>query len=173
MKRGFTLIELLVVIGIIVILMAAAIVAINPFRQFAMANNAARWSGVTTIQNAISQRIVDNKGRYNVCPAGATVTDCPATGDTAPTGTNVCMGTGTLAATVVTGICDSYYDIDPCIVSGTPSYVGALPVDPQNGKYESSTNYNTRYQIHCDAATGRITISAPDAQLGETISITR
>ena len=171
-KKGFTLIELLVVIGIMVILMAAAIVAINPFRQFAMANNAARWSGVTTITNAISQRIVYNKGRYGVCPTGATVTDCPGTGDTLPTGTFVCMGTGTLA-TPVTGVCESYYNIDPCIVSGTPSYVGALPVDPQNGKYESSTNYNTYYQIRCDATTGRITISAPGAQLGETISIIR
>jgi prepilin-type N-terminal cleavage/methylation domain-containing protein len=36
--KGFTLIELLVVIGIVVILMTAALVAINPFRQFAMAN---------------------------------------------------------------------------------------------------------------------------------------
>ncbi|MDQ5951176.1 MAG: hypothetical protein QG639_453, partial [Patescibacteria group bacterium] len=38
-KHGFTLIELLVVIGILAVLLAITLVAINPARQFAQANN--------------------------------------------------------------------------------------------------------------------------------------
>ena len=155
---GFTLIELLVVIGIMVILMAAAIVAINPFRQFAMANNAARWSEVTTIQNTVSQRIVDGRGAFGVCPAAAAVTDCPATGDTLPT-------TATIMGSAV-----GQYDICGCIV---PTYIAALPYDPQAGSYTDCTTYNTGYNISCDPGTGRTTICAPTAQLGETICITR
>jgi prepilin-type N-terminal cleavage/methylation domain-containing protein len=165
MKRGFTLIELLVVIGIIVILMAAAIVAINPFRQFAMANNAARWSGVTTILDAVSQKIVDGKGTFGACPATAAVTNCPATGDTIPTtATNMADSTSD-----PTG-----FDICSCIVN---TYVASMPYDPQSvtaaHKYTSCADYNTGYKISCNATNGRITIEAPDAQLGETIKITR
>ena len=168
--KGFTLIELLVVIGIIVILMTAALVAINPFKQFAMANNASRWSGVTTTMNSISQRMVDKKGIFGSdCLAGATVTNCPGTGDIVPTGSNVCMGVGALAV-VESGKCDSFFDMYGCIV---PEYIGTIPFDPQTGKFTSSTNYNTRYTIKCDATAKRITIAAPDAQLSETITITR
>jgi prepilin-type N-terminal cleavage/methylation domain-containing protein len=167
--KGFTLIELLVVIGIIVILMTAALVAINPFKQFAMANNASRWSGVTTTMNAISQKMVDKKGIFSACPTGATVTNCPGAGDTVPTGDNVCMGVGVLAVPE-TGKCDSFFDMYGCIV---PEYIGVIPFDPQTGKFTSDTNYNTRYTIKCDATTKRITVASPDAQLEETISITR
>jgi len=167
--KGFTLIELLVVIGIVVILMAAALVAINPFRQFAMANNAARWSGVTTIMNAVSQRIVDKKGSLDW--------DCngDGTNDPIPTGSNVCMGAGVLAV-VDTGKCDSFYDICGCLVSDADAdfddYIAVMPADPQK-KFESCSNYNTGYTIKRDATSGRITITAPYVQLGETISITR
>lgn len=59
---GFTLIEILVVIGIIAVLAAIVIVAINPARQFAQARNAQRQSNVDTILNAIGQNLADNKG---------------------------------------------------------------------------------------------------------------
>jgi len=155
--KGFTLIELLVVIGIIVILMTAALVAINPFKQFAMANNASRWSGVTTMMNAISQAMVDGKGAFKCTPAGAIVTDCPAKGDTAPTTTPTIMAN--------TG----GYDICSCLVD---EYVATMPYDPQTGSYASCTDYDSQYSISCSTANGRITIAAPGAQ-GETILITR
>ena len=45
-KKGFTLIELLVVIGILAVLLTIVLIAINPGRQFAQANNTKRRSDV-------------------------------------------------------------------------------------------------------------------------------
>ena len=159
--KGFTLVELLVVIGIIVILMTAALVAINPFKQFAMANNASRWSGVTTTMNAVSQMMVDGKGALKCTPTGAAVTDCPAEGDTVPlSDTNMADLTSD-----PTG-----YNICDCLVD---EYVATMPYDPQTGSYTSCTTYDSQYSISCSVANGRITIKAPDAQLSETITIPR
>jgi len=138
MNRGFTLIELLLVIGILVILMAATIVAINPFRQFALANNAARWSGATTIMDAVYQNVVDNAGTFT-CAAGV----IPATA--------TIMGSGT-----------GQYNICSCLV---PTYLSVMPHDPQTGSYTDCTTYNTGYNISRDATTGRVIMCAPDTQI--------
>lgn len=71
LRKGFTLIELLVVIGILGILLAIVLIAINPARQFALSNNTKRSSDVSTILNAISQYMVDSKGK---APTGLTAT---------------------------------------------------------------------------------------------------
>jgi type IV pilus assembly protein PilA len=62
-NQGFTLIELLVVIGILGVLLAIVIVAINPAKQFAQANNTTRRSSVIALLNAVNQYSADNTGK--------------------------------------------------------------------------------------------------------------
>src|SRR6266581_797361 len=73
-QEGFTLIELLVVIGILAILLAITLIAINPARQFGQANDTKRRSDINAILNAVGQYAASNSGNL---PAGitATVTD--------------------------------------------------------------------------------------------------
>ncbi|MDP3685775.1 MAG: type II secretion system protein, partial [bacterium] len=88
-QKGFTLIELLIVIAIIGILAAVVIIAVNPGRQIALGNNAARQSAVNSILNSLGQFGADNAGLYpdpitavaagtnsviGTCAAGATCT---------------------------------------------------------------------------------------------------
>lgn len=149
-KKGFTLIELLVVIGIIAILAGIVIVAINPARQFAQARNTQRSANVTTILNTVGQRLSDNKGIFETgCAAGA----IPETA--------TIMGSGV-----------GEYDIAPCVV---PTYVSSMPFDPSatGAHYTSNADYNSGYTIIKDATSGRVTVSAPSAELSEVIGITR
>lgn len=69
-NKGFTLIEILIVIGIIAVLAAIVLVAINPARQFRKANNSQRTANVNAILNAIGQYTVDNKGTLPSIPDG-------------------------------------------------------------------------------------------------------
>jgi len=74
-QKGFTLIELLVVIGILAILLAIVLIAINPARQFGQANDTRRQSDVTQVLNAIGAYEADNAGQL---PAGIPVSPTPA-----------------------------------------------------------------------------------------------
>src|SRR5438876_7897236 len=71
-QQGFTLIELLVVIGILAVLLAITLIAINPARQFAQANNTKRAGDVNAILNAIGEFAADNHGTL---PTGIDATD--------------------------------------------------------------------------------------------------
>jgi prepilin-type N-terminal cleavage/methylation domain-containing protein len=61
-RKGFTLIELLVVIGIIGILAAVVLVAVNPGRQFASARDTQRRSDLYSVTNAVYQYAAENNG---------------------------------------------------------------------------------------------------------------
>lgn len=147
MARGFTLIELLVVIGILAVLLAITLVAINPARQFAQSNNTARSSAVNAILNAVNQYQADNKGAL---PTGIT-----------STATNIGNGSG---------------QVDICAQLVT-QYLAALPVDPLTNSGAAVTdctaNYDTHYTILKSATDNRITVAAPDAELGASITVTR
>lgn len=156
-KKGFTLIELLIVIGILAVLVGAVAAAINPMKQFAKANNARRWADTMNIMNAVSQKVIDDKGEW------ATTTACP---DSLPTATTTIKKTGG-------------YDLCGCII---PGYIGSLPVDPTTGTPTGgvpncAATYDSGYTIIYSATTRRTTISAPAAQsengTAPVISVTR
>lgn len=144
-RKGFTLIELLVVIGILAVLLAIVLVAINPARQFSQANNTKRSSDAQALLNAITQYGADNRGTL---PTGVTTT----VQNISSTGANIC------SALVTT-------------------YIAALPVDPltNNGTPVASCSgaYDTGYTVVRSASDNRVTVTAPAAELGATISVTR
>lgn len=150
-EKGFTLIELLVVIGILAVLLAITLIAINPARQFSQANNTKRSSDVNAILNAINQYMADNKGQL---PAGINTT---------------ALTIGQRAG-----------DVDLCTAL-VPTYIAALPVDPltNNGTPIQSTDctdttLDSGYVVQqLSGGSNRITVSAPQAELSATINVTR
>lgn len=148
--RGFTLIEILVVIGIIAVLAAIVIVAINPSRQFAQARNTQRTSDVAAISNAIGQYMADHKGAL---PTGIDNTD-----------RTIKSGSGS-------GI------VDLCSLLYANYMTTGFPQDPNSNGGAPITDcstYDSKY--HVTAGTGAYsttTVSAPLAELGQTISVTR
>src|SRR5258708_4294462 len=149
-SKGFTLIELIVVIGMLTILFAIVLVAVNPGRQFMASRNTARRNDVNAILNAVHQYAADNNGSL---PA---VID--ATTRTIQSGTGA--GLADLCATLTTN----------------SKYLSALPEDPSTLNGVPITNcgaaYNSGYTITKTAA-GLVTVAAPSAEDGTTISVSR
>lgn len=155
-QKGFTLIELLVVIGILAVLLAITLIAINPAKQFAQANDTKRRSDVNAILNAINQYAADKKGDLTALGIPATST---LIGKTAG-------------------------EVDLCSALVT-KYLAALPVDPTQGVdglgvkgnaadcITGSGAYETAYKVKQSADDNRITVSAVAETAGETISVTR
>ncbi len=151
LRKGFTLIELLVVIGILAVLLAITLIAINPARQFSQANNTKRSSDVNAILNAVTQYSADNRGNITALNIPDTTAGAAVIGD----------GLGQV------DLCDTLVTL----------YLAALPVDPltNNGTPASdcAVAYNTNYTVVRSTANSRITVAAPAAELGATISVTR
>ena len=149
MRKGFTLIEILIVVGIMAILAAIVIIAINPGRQFAQARNTQRRSDVVAILDAVHQRMVDNEGNF------AEGTTC----DALPTTVTNIASTG--------GV-----DLCACLVT---DYLAEMPHDPSatGASYTDCAAYDTGYTIVKSATSGRITVNAPSYELGQVISVTR
>ena len=144
-EKGFTLIELLVVIGILAILLAITLIAINPARQFGQANDTKRRSDINAILNAIGQYSASNSGTI------------PSEITTTPTDFSSTSALSTLCAKLV------------------PTYIPALPVDPAGNNQAgvsdcAATPWDTQYTLVKDA-NNRITVSATG--YSGTITVTR
>lgn len=139
--RGFTLIEILVVIGIIAILAAIVIIAINPAKQFAQARNTTREAAVNSILNAVGQRIADNKGVFEGTFSTGAFT-CGKLPTTAGTPVTTSMAANATAESGALG----------CLV---PTYISALPIDPV-----PPTAPDTGYTIEV-GTNGRVKVCSP------------
>jgi prepilin-type N-terminal cleavage/methylation domain-containing protein len=146
-NKGFTLIEVLVVIGIIAILAAIVVIAVNPARQFAQANNSQRWSNVNAVLNAVHQYAVQTRGQI---PAG--ITNTP---------TEICKSTVASTTCATNGL---VHLGDGVLV---PTYVVGIPTDP----ITASTN-GTGYRIATTTG-NRIKVTAPGAELEAIIEVER
>lgn len=141
--KGFTLIEILVVIGMIGILAAAVLVAVNPLKQFSQARNAKRVSDVNAILNAVGNRIADNNGQFANDSCDYAIPAEPMT--ISDTGQGI--------------------DLRPCLV---PDYIPEVPTDPTTGMNGCTTDscagnsYDTGYTIALTDS-HRITVCAPES----------
>jgi prepilin-type N-terminal cleavage/methylation domain-containing protein len=138
-NKGFTLIEILVVMGIVAILAAIVLIAINPARQFAQARNTQRESNVNAILNAIGQYSAENEG---VLPTSMSDVD-----------------TAVPVSNTDADICDDL----------VPEYLPALPVDPESTipgvpveEADCIAAYDTEYTVAVDS-NGRVSVCAPNA----------
>jgi len=159
--KGFTLIELLVVIGILAVLLAITLVAINPAKQFSQANDTQRQSDVNAILNAVTQNMADNNGTPPDAITNVMTTIADDDGDPATLEVDICLDLVT-------------------------EYLAALPVDPTDGDNGTvggegqpvtdcaQAGWNTEYRIMQSATDGRITVEADsEVNAGEVISVTR
>ncbi len=156
MKKGFTLLEMLLVIAIIAILAGIVIVAINPARQIAAANNAQRQSDTLAILNAVHQYGIDQRGVYTDLGIAST-TDA----------STACTTTGSLICKegAESGCIGTIYSE---LVAGAVMYIPEVPQDPSVTSATSSG-----YKIIQDSANGRFTVCAPLSENAVTISVTR
>ncbi len=138
-KEGFTLIELLIVIGIIAILAAAVIIAINPGQQFKQARNATRWSHMNSVANAVYSYVISSGGSYPDCIEGA--------------------------ATIALGNLTGTFPVNPRDIvncqTDLSNHIGNLPRDPQTGVADGATGYS----IDFDGVRIKISSTADEANV--------
>lgn len=143
-RKGFTLLEVLLVVAIISILAGIVILALNPTKQLGDSRNAQRRVDVNTILSAVYQYSIDNNGNI---PSAITTT-----------ATAICQ-TNTVS-------CTGYIDLT--VLTTNEKYLVAIPRDPSI----TATTGTAGYTIVKDSF-NRVTVAAPNAEQGATISVTR
>jgi type II secretory pathway pseudopilin PulG len=137
--------EIMVVAGIIGIIAVIIFTTLKPQQQFARSRNLKRVSNLHAFMNAIQLRMAENRGAWNTACGTSTII--------IPSSSPTLIGSATGSV-----------NLETCLV---PQYMVGMLFDPT-----TSTPTSTGYTIVQDA-NGHITVSAPNAELGETISVTR
>ncbi len=132
-QKAFTLIELLIVIGIIAILAAAVIIAINPGQQFAQARNSTRENHANSLSNALLSYSIGNQGNFPTEVSALLLEICNTDNE----------GEGHIVN------CTGKADLSVLV----PNYINSIPKDPQSpsgtgtGYYVTTNNAGTNAYI--------------------------
>lgn len=153
-RSGFTLIELIIVVAIIGLLAAALFVAVDPAKRIGEAQDAQRWSDVTSILNAMLTYIADVQTiPSSISGMTQNVGYMVGAGNTT-SGTGVCSKAGENSMSI-RGIYTNLVD----------SYIATIPMDPN---YTSSTNYYIKR-----SANNRLTVGACESYQTASIEVQR
>jgi len=150
-RKGITIIEVVLGVALFIVVAGIGLITLNPGRQLASARNKERQLHLNALMLAVRQNVSESiTGRFT-CSSGAL-----------PTSTKKMASTA------------GDYNIAPCLV---PQYIPMLPVDPgaSGAHYSGLADYDTGYFIVQSSSTTStlITITAPSAELGQNISLSR
>ncbi|MCA9355883.1 type II secretion system protein [Candidatus Kaiserbacteria bacterium] len=146
---GFTLIEILLVISILAILVTFTIMAINPARQLAKSRDAERSTDIYLILSSLNKYATNHDGAYP---------EVIATDDK-----EICR-TDSMDCE---GLCDL------SVLTDGQEYLVSVPLDPLCGDGNQACSLNGTGYFLKKSEGGKLTVSAPNSEIKDNLSVTR